>query len=188
MLDEPFEERSIDLRAPDASQKILAVNPAGKVPMLHDRHLKIWDSLAICEYLAECFPHAQLWPAGSAERAYARSVVAEMHSGFPHLRQAMPMDIVGRHPTPPLEAALQREIDRVLTIWNELRQESVAAGPFLFGHFTIADAFFAPVAARFVSYQYPLSGLAAEYADHLLALPAMRQWAEGAAQEAALAR
>ncbi|MBV8649658.1 glutathione S-transferase family protein [Paludibacterium sp.] len=187
MLDEPFEEQLIDLTAPGASQKILAINPAGKVPLLHDRHLKIWDSLAICEYLAECFPHAELWPVGNAERAHARSVVAEMHSGFPLVRQAMPMDICGQHPTPPLTTPLQREIDRILTIWIELRQEHVADGPFLFGHFTIADAFFAPVVTRFNSYQYPLTGLAADYADHMLALPAMQQWAEAAKAETALA-
>ncbi|TDR78302.1 glutathione S-transferase family protein [Paludibacterium purpuratum] len=187
MLDEPFEERLIDLTASDASQQILAINPAGKVPVLHDRHLKIWDSLAICEYLAECFPQARLWPKDSAERAHARSLVAEMHSGFPLLRQAMPMDICGSHPTPPLTPQLAREIDRILAIWNGLREQMVAEGPFLFGHFTIADAFFAPVATRFASYRYALSGPAADYAAHLLAMPAMQQWMAEAKSETALA-
>ncbi|BEV72079.1 glutathione S-transferase family protein [Paludibacterium sp. THUN1379] len=188
MLDEPFEEQKIDLRAADAAEQIRVFNPAGKVPLLYDRNLRIGDSLAICEYLAECFPHARLWPQGSAERAQARSVVAEMHSGFPTLRQAMPFDICGRHATPPLTAELQRDIHRVLEIWQSLRQQHEAVGPFLFGHFTLADAFFAPVVTRFVSYDYVLTGLAEQYAEHMLSLPAMQQWIREAEAETALAR
>jgi glutathione S-transferase len=183
MLNEPFEERMILLQQPDTTERILAINPAGRVPVLYDRNLKVWDSLAICEYLAECFPHSGLLPVNSAERAVARSLVAEMHAGFQTLRQVLPMDIARRHPTPPMNAELQRDIDRIAAIWQEQRLHFGAHGPFLFGHFTIVDAFFAPVVTRFSTYQIQLPEEAQRYSDHILSLPAMQEWAESAATE-----
>lgn len=183
MLDEPFEELSIDLLSADVRQRIDAVSPTGKVPVLRDRNLIIADSLAICEYLAECFPSAHLWPQGSDERAQARSVCAEMHAGFAHLREKLPMDICARLPQPVMTPELEREIGRIGAIWQELRTRHEPDGPFLFGPFTIADAFFAPVITRFVSYGIALSGLAREYADTVLALPAMQDWIEAAERE-----
>jgi glutathione S-transferase len=183
MLDEPFEERHIDLRHPDARQHMLAINPAGKVPVLLDRHLKIWDTQAICEYLAECFPHANLLPVSSDERAVARALIAEMHAGFQSLRQQMPMDICHQHPTPDISPELAQDIARITTIWQSQRQQFEASGPFLFGHFTIVDAFFAPVVTRFASYRITLPDLAQHYAEHMLALPAMQAWAAEAQAE-----
>lgn len=183
MLDEPFEEQHIDLQHPEASQHIRAINPAGKIPVLQDRNLKIWDSLAICEYLAECFPNAGLLPVNSAERATARALIAEMHAGFGALRQLMPMNICARLTPPALTPELQRDIDRITAIWQSQRQQYEIHGPFLFGHFTIADAFFAPVVTRFATYGIALPEQAQAYADHMLALPAMQEWTTAAQQE-----
>lgn len=183
MLQEPFEEKTIDLTAPDAAEQIRAVNPAGKVPLLIDRGLKVWDSLAICEYLAECFPQAGLWPHDSASRARARAMVAEMHAGMNALREQMPMDIAARHPTPALTGALARDVARIASLWSEMRERHQADGPFLFGHFTIADAYYAPVATRFASYRMKLEGPAQAYAEHLLALPPMQAWIAAAEAE-----
>jgi len=183
MLDEPFEEQMISLRKPETSAHILALNPAGTVPLLYDRNLKISDSLAICEYLAECFPHAGLWPVGSSERAQARSLVAEMHAGFHALRQHLSMDVSGRHPKPTGDNALARDIERIIAIWQEQRRLFEAHGPFLFGHFTIVDAFFAPVVTRFATYQFELPEAAQAYSQHILSLAPMREWANAAAAE-----
>jgi glutathione S-transferase len=176
MLGEPFEEQHIDLHHPDASKHIHAINPAGKIPVLLDGNLKIWDSLAIGEYLAECFPAAHLLPKDSAERALARSLLAEMHAGFPALRQLLPMDIVNHYPTPPMTAELEHDINRIISIWQTQRENHSAAGPFLFGHFTLVDAFFAPVVTRFASYGIQLPPTVQAYADHILALAAMQEW------------
>lgn len=186
-LDEPFLEHPIPLRQPDTRERILAISPAGKVPVLLDRQLRVWDSLAICEYLAECFPGAHLWPQDPALRAEARSVSAEMHAGFTALRTHLPMDICGRHDTPELTAEVHADIQRISTLWEDLRQRHHGEGPFLFGHFTIADAMYAPVVTRFKSYGVALQGMAAAYAEHMLALPAMRQWYADAAAEVAAA-
>lgn len=187
MLEEPFEECRIDLKSPDAAQLIHAINPAGKVPVLLDRHLKIWDSLAICEYLAECFPNAGLLPVTSAERAVARALIAEMHAGFSALRQQLPMDICRRQPTPDMTPELARDIERIVAIWQAQRQQFDVHGPFLFGHFTLVDAFFAPVVTRFATYQVPLPPAAQAYADFIMSLPAMREWCDAARAELALA-
>ena len=184
-LAEPFEEVQIDLRADDVGARIRAVSPTGKIPVLYDRNLVIPDSLAICEYLAECFPAAQLWPVSSDERAQARALCAEMHAGFTALRERMPMQICARHPLPDMTPQLERDIRRVLTIWQEQRNRHKVSGPFLFGHFTIADAFFAPVACRFVSYGVELPPLARDYVDALFALPAMQEWLAAAQRETA---
>jgi glutathione S-transferase len=184
-LAEPFEEVQIDLRADDVGARIRAVSPTGKIPVLYDRNLVIPDSLAICEYLAECFPAAQLWPVGSDERAQARALCAEMHAGFTALRERMPMEICARPPLPDMTPQLERDIRRVLAIWQEQRNRHKVGGPFLFGHFTIADAFFAPVACRFVSYGVQLPQVARDYVDTLFALPAMQEWLAAAERETA---
>jgi len=183
MLDEPFEERLIDLHADDAKTRILSANPAGKVPVLFDRNLRIWDSLAICEYLAECFPNAGLLPANSADRAVARSLVAEMHSGFKALREQMPMDFARRHPAPEPSAELQSDIERIVSIWEEQRHQFGAQGPFLFGAFTVVDAFYAPVVSRFHTYQTPLPAASQAYVEHMISLTPMREWREAAESE-----
>src|SRR5258706_5205183 len=169
-----FDEIRLSLYQDGAKQKLLQYSAAGKVPVLKDGDLTIWDSLAICEYLAEKYPEKQLWPAQAADRAHARSVAAEMHSGFTNLRNQMPMnvrrEIPGRARTPEVSA----EVVRIEAIWNECRSRHGSSGPFLFGAFSIADAMYAPVVSRLRTYRAALGGAAAQYAGAIHALPAMQ--------------
>lgn len=178
----PFEETVITLRRPDTRERILAFSPSGKVPVLIMGDIRIWDSLAICEFLAEQDP--SLWPADSRARALARSISAEMHSGFADLRTFLPMDVTARFAPPgKLLTSVRQDIDRVLAIWTECRRQYGQGGPFLFGPFTIADAMFAPVCSRFTTYAVPLDPVSAAYVEQVMALPAMQEWARGAAVE-----
>jgi glutathione S-transferase len=136
----------------------------------------VWDSLAICEYLAETFPTLKLWPENKAARALARSISAEMHSGFQNLRQNMPMNCRTKYPGKGLAPGVQQDIDRITSIWQESRQKFGAGGNFLFGNFTIADAFFAPVVLRFLTYDVQLDTVSRNYVQAVLALPAMQEW------------
>ncbi len=171
-----FSESRVSLYAPGAKQKILAQSPAGKVPVLKDGAITVWDSLAIAEYLAEKYPRKQLWPRNAKARAHARAISAEMHSGFTNLRNDMPMnvrrEILGRQRSREVLA----EIDRIAAIWTECRERNGSEGPFLFGAFSIADAMYAPVVSRFRTYGVALAGAAAVYASTIIALPAMREW------------
>lgn len=178
----PFKETLIELRTPQSKAEFLKHSPAGKVPILKVDGVAIWDSLAICEYLAEAFPAAKLWPADPIARARARSVSAEMHAGFTPLRQAMSMDINARHPTPAMTPELAADIKRIQEMWNECRRDfgTKAEGPYLFGGFTIADAMYAPVATRFVTYGITLDPGARAYVDTIMAMPAVREWARAA--------
>jgi glutathione S-transferase len=179
----PFEEVVVRLNVLGTRERILAVSPSGRVPSLRDGETLVWDSLAICEYLAERFPAAKLWPEDAAVRAHARSVSAEMHSGFADLRREMPMNVVGRTPKEP-SPAVAADIVRILAIWADCRSRYDAGGPFLFGAFSIADAMYAPVVTRFVTYGVPVSPQAEAYMNTIVALPAMQRWAAGAAEEA----
>lgn len=173
----PFELRTIALDRPSTRSEIGAVNPAGKVPVLHVDGTAIWDSLAICEYAAELAP-GRLWPADPLQRARARSLAAEMHSGFAALRQAMPMDImadkagVGHTPEALADAA------RVQAVWREALAAS--GGPFLFGAFSIADAMYAPVTTRFTTYGVEVAPDLRAYVAAIAAHPAMARWREAA--------
>jgi glutathione S-transferase len=171
----PFEEELIFLDKPDTQEKIRRHNPAGRVPCLIDGDLVVWDSLAILEYLAE--RHPGLWPAERAQRARARSVAAEMHSGFPELRNAMSMNVRKRYPGKGRSAEVDLEIRRIEEIWRD------AAKPFLFGAFCAADAMFAPVVLRLRTYEPPVSASTRAYMDAMLALPAMREWIAAAERE-----
>jgi glutathione S-transferase len=184
----PFAEERIRLRQPDTKAEIMRHSPAGKVPVLKTRLGIVWDSLAILEYLAERHPEHRLWPENAEARAAARSISAEMHSGFATLRNDMPMDMLGRYPTPPIGSQLEADIARIVAIWKDTRARFGNHGALLFGDFTNADAMYAPVATRFRTYGVDLSrygddGTAAAYADRVLALPAMAQWTEGASAE-----
>jgi len=178
----PFEEQVIDLDRPDTHAEIRKVSPAGLVPILFDGDLMIWDSLAICEYLAELFPDAHLWPEDRAARARARSVSAEMHSGFPSLRRDMPMNVRASLPRRGRTAEALADVVRVLEIWRECRK-AATGGPFLFGRFSIADAMFAPVTMRFVTYGVDLDDVCQAYVDAVQDLPAVRAWRAAAEQE-----
>ncbi|GGY07580.1 glutathione S-transferase family protein [Paludibacterium paludis] len=183
MIGEPFEEVIIDLRSPESRLSLSTLTPAGKVPVLQDKQLTIWDSLAICEYLAECFPGSHLWPSDPAARAIARSMAAEMHSSFSTLRGQMPMDVASSRESPASTPELAADIARIVHLWEEQRSHYHLAGPFLFGSFSIADAFFAPVAFRFKTYGVVLPEASQGWVDHMLSLPAMQEWAEASAEE-----
>lgn len=172
----PFQEQRIPLYVEGAKEKLRAYSPAGKVPCLVDGEQRVWDSLAILETLAE--RHPGLWPAGAAERARARSISAEMHSGFPNLRNHMSMNIRKRHPGKGRTPEVLAEIARIVEIWSECR------GPFLFGAFTAADAMYAPVVLRFRTYAVELPPACRAYADAVLALPALQEWIADAEREA----
>jgi len=178
-----FEEVQVRLSTGAFAAEISRYSPAGKVPVLVDGDVTVWDSLSIAEYLAERFPEKALWPAGPAERACARSICAEMHSGFSNLRNQLPMNVTAVLPGRGWNVALQRDVDRIAQIWADLRTRHGSAGPFLFGAFTIADAFFAPVVSRFATYGTHLPDAAKAYADFMLDLPAMQQWIAGAREE-----
>ena len=156
---------------------------AGKVPVLVIDGEPVWDSLAIAETVAERFPDRQLWPADPKARAFARSICAEMHSGFQALRGKMPMNIKGSHPGKGLTPESQRDIDRVVALWNECRERFGSGGSLLFGRFSIADAFFAPVVMRFRTYGVEVPRLARDYCAAVEALPAVREWIEAAQKE-----
>ena len=180
-----FDARVIELDQPTTAAAIAAVNPAGRVPVLHHGALVVHDSLAICEYVAELAPEAGLWPADRATRARARAVAAEMHAGFAALRGAMPQELIGRYPGAGRTPEALADAARVQAIWRGLRAEA-SAGPFLFGGFTIADAFFAPVVGRFVTYGVEVDAPCRAYMDAVWALPAFAAWHEAAALEAPL--
>lgn len=181
----PFREIPVHLRQADTKAQILAHSPSGKVPALIDGDLTVWDSLAICEYLAEkaSLNHVDLWPADPKARAEARSVSAEMHSGFAALRQQMSMEVAASRPGEGQTPEVLADIARIAALWTSCRERFAAAGPFLFGDFSVADAMYAPVAFRFHTYGVELPPLAAAYRDTLLALPAMQEWAAGARAE-----
>jgi glutathione S-transferase len=171
----PFREVRIPLYGPESKRALLEYSPAGKVPCLVDGEVRVWDSLAILEYLAE--RHPALWPADAALRARARSISAEMHSGFAHLRQHMCMNIRKRHPGKGRTPEVLAEIARIVALWSEAR------GPFLFGAFGAADAMYAPVVLRFRTYAVELPPVCRAYADAVLALPALQQWMRDAERE-----
>jgi glutathione S-transferase len=173
-LDFAFDVRRIPLYGPGAKDEILKHSPAGKVPVLIDGTTVVWDSLAILEYLAEKKP--ALWPADPAERARARSVAAEMHSGFPNLREHMSMNVRKRYPGRGRTPQVLAEVERIQAIW------SAARGPFLFGAFSAADAMYAPVVLRFRTYGVEVANQA--YYAAMLALPAMQEWIAAAEREA----
>lgn len=175
----PFTETLVQLREVETStREILRHSPSGLVPVLKDGDLTIWDSLAICEYLAERFPAANLWPEDPADRALARSATAEMHSGFQSLRGECPMDLALMTKAD-LSEATQANVRRLVQLWSGLLARS--GGPFLFGGWTIADAFFTPVATRFRSYgikaaDYGDAGAAGRYVEALLETPDFLAW------------
>lgn len=178
----PFTIIRIPLDQPDTAARIREQSPAGKVPVLKDGALVVWDSLAICEYLAEKFPEARLWPETAATRAQARAVAAEMHAGFAALRQALPMDIRRREPRQ-ASGAVAADIARVREIWNSCRAAHGSGGPWLFGRYSIADAFYAPVATRFRTYGVPLDPVSEAYVEATMARDAMREWIAAAEAE-----
>lgn len=178
-----FDEIVIPLDQPETESRIREHSAAGRVPVLRHGDLTVWDSLAICEYVAELAPAAHLWPEDKDARATARSVSAEMHSSFTVLRAALPMNIRADRPGLPIPADLQAEIDRICNIWRDCRENYGASGRFLFGGFSVADAIYAPVVARFHTYRISVDKTVQDYIDAVRSLPAMQEWAAAAAAE-----
>ena len=179
----PFEERLLKFGSDGKPTGVKGISPTRKVPLLLVDDEPVWDSLAICEALAELFPEKQLWPADPAARRMARAACAEMHSSFQALRSAMGMNIRSRHPDKGRNPDSLRDIERVLELWASCRSRFGGGGPLLFGRFSVADAFFAPVVMRFRTYAVPLPPAAEAYAKAVEALSAVREWVEAARKE-----
>lgn len=179
----PFEEVLIPLNEPGSTDAMLHYAPTGKVPALVDGAVTVWESISICEYVAERFPDKQLWPAKPALRAEARSLSAEMHAGFQALRQHCPMNLRRLLPPKSRPCEAERDIARFSALVESLRARHAKAGPFLMGDFCILDAMYAPVATRCRTYGIVLPTRAQAWVDHMLELPAMREWYLAAAAE-----
>jgi glutathione S-transferase len=178
-----FAEIYIPLYQSESSSKIHQYSPSGKVPILLHGTQRIWDSLAICEYLAEEFPNIHLWPQHKTARILARCISMEMHSGFQKLRENMPMNCRTKFPGKGMALGVQKDIDRITAIWEDCRHKFGESGNMLFGDFTIADAMFAPVVLRFMTYNVQLNTVAKDYVEAILTLPAMQEWLEAAKKE-----
>jgi len=178
-----FDETVVSLEAADFKARIMALSGAGKVPVLIDGEIRVWESLAILEYLAEKFPQAALWPKDAAARAHARAIASEMHAGFQALRNLLPMNIWRPIKLRPLDDGSKANAERIDAIWRDCRARYAAAGPFLFGAFGAADAMYAPVIWRFHTYAVEVSAPARAYMDAMMALPAWREWRDAARRE-----
>jgi len=178
-----FDETVISLDADDFKLRLTALGGSGRVPVLIDGDTRIWESLAILEYVAERFPAAGLWPQDAGVRARARTVSSEMHAGFTALRRQLPMNVVRPVKFRALDAAATKDAARVDAIWSECRANHHSQGPFLFGRFGAADAMFAPVVWRFHTYAVEVSAAARAYMQALMALPAWREWQDAARGE-----
>ena len=171
-----FDEVVLKLNTDDFEQRIGEYSPSRRVPVLRDGDYLIWDTLSIAEYLNERFPEKNIWPVKLENRILARSISAEMHSGFHAIRAHMPMNCRAKDRTVLMTDELQDDIDRIIEIWSECRATHAVSGPWLFGAFSIADAMYAPVAFRFASYGVFVDGLAKEYMQFLLSRPALQHW------------
>jgi glutathione S-transferase len=183
-----FDEILIPLQRPDSPEQLRRHSPSRRVPALRHGALVLWESMAICEYVAELFPAARLWPEDREARAVARAVANEMHGGLADMRRHMAMDIRSRRPLGERFNAAQSDVDRAMEIWRDCRARygsrgGHGRGPYLFGDFTIADAMFAPVATRFVTYGVPLDAVSRGYVEAIADLPAMTEWTAAAEAE-----
>lgn len=178
-----FEEIDLKLDTPGFASQVARYSPSGRVPVLHDDGLIIWDTLAIAEYLAEKFPAAGLWPDSLADRAFARSMCSEMHSGFPDLRGQLPMNCRASNRVVAMSEATRRDILRIMTLWGQCRQQHASSGKWLFGRWSIADAFFAPVVLRFKTYDVEISPEAGDWVGAVLDDPDIREWLDLVARE-----
>ena len=179
-----FEEELVSLDDPSARAELLLLSPSFLVPALTHDGVKVWDTLAIAEYLAETFPRAGLLPKDRAARAHCRAICGEMHSGFYNLRSALPMNLKAHHPGFKVWAGAQADIERVAAIWRECLERY--GGPYLFGgSLTMADAMYAPVCTRFLTYDVKLDPKCSAYSRSIMEWPAMVEWVEDAKAEPA---
>jgi glutathione S-transferase len=178
----PFEETVISLNAPDFKER-LKISGTGKVPVLVDGAVQVWESLAILEYLAETIPAARLWPADPAARAHARVIANEMHAGFVPLRRQCPMNMWRPVKKMELNAEAAANAARIDAMWSDCRARFGAGGPFLFGTFTASDAMYAPVVSRFHTYAVEVGAASRAYMAAVMALPAWAEWRAAALKE-----
>lgn len=179
----PFAEVKVPLSVEGSKEELLRYSPSGKVPAFYRDDLVVWDSLAICEFVAELYPEKHCWPSNAEQRALARSISHEMHSGFFSIRNTLPMNCGKSIVVADISESLQSEIDRVCEIWRQFRQKSAEVGPFLFGKFSIADAMYAPVVLRFKGYGIDVGEVEKEYMESMLSLNSLQEWvAEGVAE------
>jgi glutathione S-transferase len=178
-----FEEQVMPLDDPSTRAELLLLSPSFLVPCLTRDGIKVWDTLAIAEYLAEARPNAGLLPAAPAARAHCRAICGEMHAGFYNLRSALPMNLKAHHPGFKIFAGAQADVERVCTIWRECIKEY--GGPYLFGELSMADALYAPVCTRFLTYDVKLDAVCAAYCRAILDWPAVAQWLSDALAEPA---
>ncbi len=177
-----FDEKTVASDDPSARAELLLLSPSFLVPCLTHNDVRVWDTLAIGEYLNEVLPEAGLLPQQKAARAHCRSICGEMHSGFSNMRSALPMNLKAHHPGFKVWAGAQADIDRILSIWRECLAST--KGPFLFGTRPgMADAMFAPVVTRFITYDVNLDSDCAAYCKDIMALPQMQEWLEAAKAE-----
>jgi glutathione S-transferase len=179
----PFEETVIPLYVPGSREQLLAHSPAGKVPILRDGAVTVWESLAILEYVAEKFPGAGLWPQDAAARAHARAIASEMHAAFAPLRKQCPMNM--RRPVKKLElnGETAANVARIDALWTDCRARFGGGGPFLFGRFSAADAMYAPVVSRLHTYGIDAGPASSAYMQTMMALPAWQEWYAAALKE-----
>jgi glutathione S-transferase len=179
----PFAETVIPFDTPDFKSRITALSVAGKVPVLIDGDTRVWESLAILEYLAEKFPEAGLWPREGQARAHARAISSEMHASFQPLRRQLPMNM--RRPVKPqaLAADAAADVARIEALWSDCRTRFGQSGPFLYGAFGAADAMYAPIVSRFHTYGVEVGAAAREYMRAIMALPAWSEWREASRRE-----
>lgn len=183
-FDIPFEEVLIPLDQPDTKTRILTNSAGGKVPILKDGDLTVWESLAILEYLSESFPDRGIWPDGTAARAHARAISCEIHAGFAALRSACPMNLRKRFAYRDRGADVTRDAVRIQQMWGECLRRYSSGGAFLFGRFSAADAMYAPVVARFETYSIPVDDVVQAYMDAVQSLPAFVEWKSAGVREA----
>ena len=176
-----LEEAVVSMADPSARAELLLLSPSFLLPSLTHDGVRVWDTLAIAEYLAETFPKAGLLPTDRAARAHCRAICGEMHSGFYNLRSALPMNLKAHHPGFKVWAGAQADIERVMAIWRACLDSY--GGPFLFGGLTMADAMYAPVCSRFVTYDVKLDAKCAAYTRRIMEWPAMAQWIADARAE-----
>ncbi|MGE3142300.1 MAG: glutathione S-transferase family protein [Hyphomonadaceae bacterium] len=176
-----FEERSLPADDPETRAELLLLSPSFQVPCLENGSIRVWDTLAIAEYLAELKPKAGLLPSDPKARAHCRSICGEMHSGFANMRSAMPMNIKARHPGYKVFAGARPDIERIAAIWRECLE--LYGGPFLFGKPSMADAMYAPVTTRFATYDVHLDRVCDGYCRTIHAWPLMQEWTAAALEE-----
>jgi glutathione S-transferase len=178
-FDIPFELEVLDLKLPNKAERLKAASPSGRLPILIDSGIEVWESLAIIEYAAERFPDKAIWPKDVASRAHARAIANEMHAGFAALRKACVFNMNKAAEATELDAGAQADVARIVEIWTQTRRKFAGNGPFLFGEFSAADAMYAPVVSRLHTYRVPIPAEAHEYMKTMMALPVWTEWEKG---------